>query len=1519
MTAEFGPVYDEFKNDSAGAIKELMKAKGGEAVAVINKPGIGEISLVYGDENGGLAHIAAKRSEDWLKKLPDLLEQGTVYSKLTPNGRAHTGRVYIGMPDAEATIRLDWNGQAKTWLVTAFDRSPSNRATWGQNLQINEKGGAASITSLDSVAGEGSGPPPHREKSGTNRSNAIKQDSNEISNEQNVGSVRNVLKSGPLGGIVSDLIAQNRVVLHDTVDTLPVKDAPASTRGVTTPDGTIHLVASNLTPETALSVLLHEAFHEGGERLVGGEAWTDLMSRLDSLHRQAQQSGGRAREFYDAARERVAAAQRAGVVPESLTAEEFGAYTIEHYEQAPGAFRKWVDDTLGAVKAWILRRFGKQFGAVTPAQLRALAAAALRTEAQPAPGPRFSTAPATDMPAFKRWFGKSKVVDSAGKPLMVFRGEHGETADGALRTAVGSYTFTDSPEVASTYAQQPNNRKLSPEAEQARVVPAYLKLENPIINTPDDPFMELGDVAKAIGRDQAISFAREHADHIMNTSNWLDNFADEYKSVGDLLSKRPEAINDLYMDAYPLLDDPKFVAAAKAAGYDGAIHAGNGESADAVEYRVFDADQVRSAMRAGERYSVGPVNTPASTGFTPPAPSRFERLQAAVQDNMNRVRKVQDRIKKLTGVSELGYSDYYRAETNRPGRIAARQEDAKKKLTGPLMQRLAKSGFKQEQLEELLHAQHAQERNERIAAINPAMPDGGSGMKTADAKAILAKYQGATELHAIAQQARDIAKATLDLKLAYGLITQEDHDALSTAYQNYVPLKGDGEYGPKVKRAMGHEERDEHIMENIARDYDQAIGTGEKNLARQSLLALVANNPDADLWTIGVPPRGRYIAGKVYNVVDMTKAGGETVGSFTSRSQVSAFLEGAGPAATNYQVLDSNGERVAEFVKPLQDNEVMVYVKGEPVRIQMQDETLARQVRPLDQARMHPILEAMRTMNRYLSRIYTGYNPAFILRNAFRDAGTGTVNMVGNEGAATAAKAWTRYPAALKVLGQWAATGNAPGGKMGDYLKEYREQGGKTGASWMSDLEMQGKTLSRMYDDAYGAKGYLKEGKNVKAAAVAGRKIVAGMAHVVEIGNQATENALRLALYATLREKGTKPGVAAQAAKNVTVDFDRKGTLTGALGSIYLFFNPAVQGTANALRTVAKGKHRTQALVALGMLATLGFAAATHGIDNDKDRWLGQSWETRTKNFVYTIGSHHLTVPMSQEFSPAYAAGVAIAEAMRGESAIKSAAHMVSSFMDAYFPLNGMYNADSDNHLLDSVDAATPTVIKPLLEAGANRNSFGSPIVPDSESMKKQPDNLKMFKGTKGSVYDQIAQGIEQGGELVGANRYENDITKVSPETIKYLWRTYAGGLGQFVTDSIGVGHMAATDFGDVSTHDVPIVKDFWKDNDIKDIRARYYDLANEATEAQNEFAAAKKARDGQAIQDIFQRPGQAELIAANKVYTKMGKAVSAIRDQEASVQQDKTLSTADRTAKLKALEATEETLERTAIDAFRK
>ncbi|GAB3376183.1 phosphoribosyltransferase [Azotobacter armeniacus] len=189
--------------------------------------------------------------------------------------------------------------------------------------------------------------------------------------------LRAAITCGDVGTMVGRLIDAGRVVIHADASGLPssLGALPAGVQAATTTDGTIHMVASNLSSGAAPAVLLHEAFHSGGQRLIGSDAWSDLMRRLSALYRQAERSTGKAHEVFDAARSRAA-----GAAPR-LQVEEFGAYAVEEYAALPAAFSRWMDDILGALKAWMLRRFGRQFGRVTPAQLRALAKDALTSVA----------------------------------------------------------------------------------------------------------------------------------------------------------------------------------------------------------------------------------------------------------------------------------------------------------------------------------------------------------------------------------------------------------------------------------------------------------------------------------------------------------------------------------------------------------------------------------------------------------------------------------------------------------------------------------------------------------------------------------------------------------------------------------------------------------------------------------------------------------------------------------------------------------------------------------------------------------------------------------------------------------------------------------------------------------------------------------------------------------------------------------------------------------------------------------
>jgi len=106
----------------------------------------------------------------------------------------------------------------------------------------------------------------------------------------------------------------------------------------------------------------------------------------------------------------------------------------------------------------------------------------------------------TDTPAFKTWFGDSKVVDAKGKPLVVYHGspdarfanedgifatlkdrmlKYGNTPESKRDAAQGrAFFFTSSKAVANSYAD--DSRAFDYQNAEAGVIPTYVSITNPL-------------------------------------------------------------------------------------------------------------------------------------------------------------------------------------------------------------------------------------------------------------------------------------------------------------------------------------------------------------------------------------------------------------------------------------------------------------------------------------------------------------------------------------------------------------------------------------------------------------------------------------------------------------------------------------------------------------------------------------------------------------------------------------------------------------------------------------------------------------------------------------------------------------------------------------------------------------------------------------------------------------------------------------------------------------------------------
>lgn len=126
-TGPFGQVFTEYRGDAQGAIARLTQEQSGNATAALSHPEIGDIDLVWGKagtnrhDGYGLAKLVRWHPE----VLSDL--QGLIGSmRVTQRSE---NRVHLESEDHEASVRLQWDGQSKHWLLTAYQKRGSDTGT----------------------------------------------------------------------------------------------------------------------------------------------------------------------------------------------------------------------------------------------------------------------------------------------------------------------------------------------------------------------------------------------------------------------------------------------------------------------------------------------------------------------------------------------------------------------------------------------------------------------------------------------------------------------------------------------------------------------------------------------------------------------------------------------------------------------------------------------------------------------------------------------------------------------------------------------------------------------------------------------------------------------------------------------------------------------------------------------------------------------------------------------------------------------------------------------------------------------------------------------------------------------------------------------------------------------------------------------------------------------------------------------------------------------------------------------
>jgi len=172
--------------------------------------------------------------------------------------------------------------------------------------------------------------------------------------------------------------------------------------------------------------------------------------------------------------------------------------------------------------------------------------------------------------------------------IVLYRGESGDSDD--LSSLRGSLTFTTNQAVALEYARSPLNNAT---ACRPRLIKARITYQKAWVPEGFSAWLELADIIKRLGRDEAVRIALKFETRIYDTNCWEElSVASGIIRLKEFIEADESNLSKLYFRAFPFFDCPEEIGKLKALGYDCAIMQLMPEFRGGYEYRVFDPAMV---------------------------------------------------------------------------------------------------------------------------------------------------------------------------------------------------------------------------------------------------------------------------------------------------------------------------------------------------------------------------------------------------------------------------------------------------------------------------------------------------------------------------------------------------------------------------------------------------------------------------------------------------------------------------------------------------------------------------------------------------------------------------------------------------------------------------------------------------------------------------------------------------------------------------------------------------------------
>lgn len=832
----------------------------------------------------------------------------------------------------------------------------------------------------------------------------------------------------------------------------------------------------------------------------------------------------------------------------------------------------------------------------------------------------------------------------------------------------------------------------------------------------------------------------------------------------------------------------------------------------------------------GARFSRADVPDLDPEPFGAPSDTFIRKAVSKIADKFTVLKGVQQNIKERFGeIAED--ADAYMAEELFHGKVENDIRLIQENMVEPLAKKMSEYGISLKQLDEFLYAMHAPERNRVIAERNPKMPDGGSGMTNAEAAAVINKAEQSGKLgqyKELAGRVHKMLERRRQILSEAGLLDEDTLGAWEASYKHYVPLKGwaadekqdatprSGKgfsiSGKESQLAAGRRSKAASPVAFAISDLSEAVLRHRKNEVGNAFLNLVQAYPNDNYW-------------RVYT---------------DENPEVQRKVVRRKDPATGKMVT-----RVEEQVVPMAmmtDRYFTTKVDGETRYIKIEDERLMNAMRNLGPDNNGILVRALGTVTRLMSSLNTSYNPEFVISNFSRDIQTALLNLTSEQssedgkarGKKIAAKTLKDVPTSIRAINA-SLKGSTLTGKAGEWQKhfdQFRADGAKTGWFDMKDVDGQMKDLETMISMASGGAGNTA------------RRTFKAVTDWVENTNSAIENGVRLSAYVNAIEAGIPRAQAASLAKNMTVNFNRRGELGTTMNALYMFANASVQGTANFVRTLGrlngqKGDRvwrrlNTAQKIAVGM-AVGGFALSVlnrlvAGDDDDGVNWWDKVPDyVKERNIVIMkslVGGEpgeYWTIPLPYGYNIFPVIGTSMEHMLASDkSAGDIAGNVVLAALGSFSPIGFEESQEAYGVVAKNI---TPTILRPIASISLNENFMGGPIYKENFPFGTQkPDSALYFRSTP-EVFKELAKGLN---DVSGGSEFRSGAVDLSPDVMQFLVGYYGGGSYDFFTSRAPNAALKWVQGVELEDREIP----FWRKIHGKvmpyEDQSKFYDRRNE-------------------------------------------------------------------------------------------